>query len=94
MQKTAVIFDGKITMYLNHGHDTDALAGSIPNGCVLICGHTHVPAARKDGGHWYLNPGSVSIPKENSEHGYMIYEDGVFEWKNFDGETYNKLQII
>lgn len=35
-----------------------------------------------------MNPGSVSIPKENSEHSYMISENGVFEWKNLEGEGY------
>ena len=40
------------------------------------------------GGISYMNPGSVSIPKENSEHSYMICENGVFEWKNLEGEGY------
>ena len=35
-----------------------------------------------------MNPGSVSIPKENSEHSYMILETGAFWWKTLDGETY------
>ena len=32
-----------------------------------------------------MNPGSVSIPKEQSHHGYMIIEDGQFLWKDLDG---------
>ena len=32
-----------------------------------------------------MNPGSVSIPKEGSHHGYMTLEDGVFLWKDLDG---------
>ena len=32
-----------------------------------------------------MNPGSVSIPKEGSHHGYMTLEDGVFLWRDFDG---------
>ena len=32
-----------------------------------------------------LNPGSVSIPKENSWHGYMTLADGRFRWMDFDG---------
>ena len=37
----------------------------------------------------YMNPGSASIPKENSPHSYMIYEDGKFVWKNLEsGEEY------
>ena len=33
-----------------------------------------------------MNPGSVSIPKEESWHGYLILENGVFVWKDLDGE--------
>lgn len=36
----------------------------------------------------YMNPGSVSIPKEGSAHSYMIYEKGTFEWKNLEGKVY------
>lgn len=93
MQKTALLFDGSTALYLNHGHDREILENSLPCGCVLLCGHTHVPAAKEENGHWYLNPGSVSIPKEDSQHSYMIYEDGVFTWKNLDGESYNTLKV-
>ena len=32
-----------------------------------------------------MNPGSVSIPKEESWHGYMIYENDIFLWKDLQG---------
>ena len=52
------------------------------------CGHTHVPKCEKRDGYIYMNPGSVSIPKENSAHSYMILEDR-FYWKDIeDGSTY------
>ena len=51
-------------------------------------GHTHVPVCRVHESYTYMNPGSVSIPKENSEHSYMILENGAFWWKTLDGETY------
>ena len=39
-------------------------------------------------------PGSVSIPKENSAHSYMVYEDGLFVWKNLvDGKAYDEFSI-
>ena len=44
---------------------------------ILLHGHTHVPAKKIFDDHIYLNPGSVSIPKENSERGYLLIEDGV-----------------
>jgi predicted phosphodiesterase len=33
-----------------------------------------------------MNPGSVSIPKNESWHGYMILEDNRFLWKDFNGD--------
>ena len=93
LTKTAVIFDGETTIYLNHGHSRETLENTIPSGSILLCGHTHVPVAKEINGHWYLNPGSVSIPKEASENGYVIYESGTFEWKNLDGKVYNELNI-
>ena len=42
---------------------------------------------------WYLNPGSVSIPKEDSPNGYMICESGVFTWKKLDGGKYKEFSV-
>ena len=88
----SVIFDGDIVIYLTHGHDRETLENNLPSGSYLLCGHTHIPTAEKCGNHIYLNPGSVSIPKEGSQHGYMIYEDGMFIWKNLAGDRYKTLK--
>lgn len=42
-------------------------------------------AAQKKETYYFLNPGSVSIPKGDGVRGYMVYEDGVFTLKNLDG---------
>ena len=54
-------------------------------GSELLCGHTHIPAFNEHDGFIYMNPGSVSIPKMDSAHGYMIMEDRTFIWKDLDG---------
>ena len=42
-------------------------------------------------GFWYLNPGSVSIPKNGSKHSYMTCEDGEMLWKDLEtGEVYQR----
>ena len=86
---------GGRAVYLPHGHVINK-AHPLPfaKGDILLHGHTHVPACEDCGDFTYLNPGSVSIPKENSPHSYMIYEDGVFSWKNLEtGETYRTFSI-
>ena len=40
-----------------------------------------------------MNPGSVSIPKENTPHGYMTLENGRFIWKALDGEIIREYAI-
>ena len=81
-----VLFERGHTIYVTHGHlFSETNPPKLHNGDVLLNGHTHIPAC-EDHGWQYLNPGSVSIPKNGSWHGYMLYEDGVFVWKDLDGE--------
>ncbi len=75
------------TIYATHGHVFgEDHPPKLHEGDVLLTGHTHVPAC-VDHGYWYLNPGSVSIPKNDSWHGYMTMENGVFVWKELSGEV-------
>ncbi len=85
----AVIPLGNRLIYLTHGHvyHNSHLPPLMP-GDILLHGHTHVPRCDEFPTHVYLNPGSVSIPKEGSWHGYMTLEDGAFTWKDFDGSIH------
>ena len=81
-------------IFLTHGHVYHE--GHLPmlkKGDVLLHGHTHVPACRVHETYVYLNPGSVSIPKEGSKHGYMTYEDGEFCWKDLNEEEYMRYEL-
>ena len=78
------------TIFATHGHvHNPKNLPMLKEGDILLNGHTHIPANLNMGSYTYMNPGSVSIPKENSAHGYMIY-DGEFIWKDLDG---NKLCV-
>ena len=87
---------GEALMYVTHGHiyHTKTPPPLAP-GDILLHGHTHVPAWEKFGQkNLYLNPGSLSIPKENSPHSYMTLEEGVFQWKDVEtGEIYHTLAL-
>ena len=80
-----VLFERGRTIYVTHGHVFgEHNPPKLQKGDILLTGHTHIPAC-VDHGFWYLNPGSVSIPKNGSWHGYLILEDGLFTWKDLDG---------
>ena len=84
----AWLFDGAHTFFLTHGHKyTKEAPPPLPEGTVMLFGHTHVPGIWDMGSFLAANPGSVSIPKENSARGYLLIEDGVLTWKTLDGDT-------
>ncbi len=81
---------GRHRLFITHGHVYNTQnPPPLGKGDILLHGHTHVPVCEhQPGGWWYLNPGSVSIPKENSQHSYMLLDGGTFYWKNLAGETW------
>ncbi len=72
-------------IYLTHGHVFgEDNPPKMAKGGILMCGHTHVPKCTRYEDFTYMNPGSVSIPKEMSPNGYMVLDNGEFIWKSFD----------
>ena len=82
-------------VYATHGHNHNLQAlPPLQRGDILLHGHTHIPAWEAFGnGNLYLNPGSVSIPKENSPHSYMIFNGSEFIWKDLEGEAYRQYAL-
>ena len=85
---------GGRAVYLTHGHVINK-AHPLPfaKGDILLHGHTHVPACEVREKYIYMNPGSVSIPKENSAHSYMTLENDTFLWKDLDGNVYREYSL-
>ena len=83
----ALIEFGNNVIFATHGHKFNENAlPPLKSGDILLNGHTHVPKLTDHGEYIYMNPGSVSIPKENSHHGYMTLLDGEFLWKDLSGK--------
>ena len=89
----SVIPMGNRIIYVTHGHKFNTKTPPpLQKGDILLHGHTHIPAWEKFADdNLYLNPGSISIPKNGSANSYMILENGIFHWKTLDGEVYQKL---
>ena len=91
----AVLPVGQRLVYATHGHvhNLKNLPPLAP-GDILLHGHTHIPAWTEFGEeNLYLNPGSLSIPKDGSAHSYMTLEGETFCWKTLEGETYHELSL-
>ena len=79
-----LLLDGR-TVYAIHGHKNMDLP--FCKGDLVCSGHTHVPKIEEREGVYYANPGSVSIPKEGSAHGYMILDGDLLVHKSLEGES-------
>ena len=91
----AFIPAGSRMIFAAHGHDygPDRLP-ALNSGDILLCGHTHVPACTQIGDIIYANPGSLSLPKEGSEPGYMILEGDKLHWKTLaDGKIWQSFAL-
>ena len=83
-------------MWATHGHVYNM--NNLPpfkKGDILLHGHTHIPAAQSFGdGYYYINPGSLSIPKEGSKNSYMILEGRTFTLKSVeDGSVISSFTV-
>ena len=87
-----LMLDG-ISVFATHGHlhNTDN-PPSLRKGEILLHGHTHIIKCEEFGNeNYYINPGSVALPKNGCPKSYMVYENRCFTVKDFDGNTiFNK----
>jgi len=86
---------GPRKVFVTHGHHfhKEAMPPLMP-GDFLLHGHTHLPAWEElPGGTFYLNPGSVALPKEGSPRGYMILAEEEILWKDLSGGVYHRLAL-
>ena len=86
---------GERLVYATHGHNHNLeKLPPLQPGDILLHGHTHIPAWEfTDGGILYVNPGSVSIPKDGSKNSYMLLEENMLAWKSLDGALYHREQL-
>ena len=85
-----VIFVDGLNIYFAHGHKDEP---ELAQGDIYLTGHTHIQENYDDNGHRHLNPGSVSIPKENSKRGYILYENRKFIFKDLDGQAFDEYDV-
>ena len=82
-------------LFLTHGHHYHVAESPSPDlldgAGYVIYGHTHVPLKEQRGDVWYLNPGSVSIPKAGSAHGCIVMTEEWIQWRDLEGRILDTL---
>lgn len=90
----AAIYAEGHRFYLTHGdaYHCDNLP-PLMKGDTLIYGHTHIPLACWKDSIACINPGSVSLPKQDSPHSYVIYENHRFTFKDLSQQIYQTFSL-
>ena len=79
LSDSAYICDFGQRVFATHGHIFHP--GELPPLCpgdIMLYGHTHVPDDSLRDGVRCINPGPVAIPKNNSPHRCLLWDDGIF----------------
>ncbi len=63
-------------IYLTHGHLYNENNWNVENS-ILIYGHFHIPFIKEKDNKLFINPGSISLPKDNNPT-YIIYDNNKF----------------
>ena len=92
----AILAQDGLTVYATHGHKYNTLTPPpLSSGDILLHGHTHVIRNEKFGkDNTYLNPGSITLPKEGCPRSYMIYEDRIFTVFDANGMVCNRFVFL
>ncbi len=94
MADYSIILCNNRRLFLTHGHiyNEDKMP-SLSRNDVLIHGHTHIPVAKKHNEIYVLNPGSVTLPKENHPNSYAILQDDLFQIKDLQGDVIKEIEL-
>lgn len=78
-----------VDFFFSHGHKYNE-SNIPPIGEVIIYGHFHIGFIKTINGLIFANPGSISLPKNNSKNSYMIINDENIIIKDVEGNIIEK----
>lgn len=60
---------------------------------VMIYGHIHTGFIEKRNGKIFVNTGSISLPKNNTKHSYIMIEENKIYLKDVEGNVLDSIEI-
>ena len=79
--------------YFTHGHKYNIENIPYEDFDVMIYGHIHQGFIQEKEGYVFANPGSISLPKCNTEHSYIIIDGNKIILKRVDGEILQEYEL-
>lgn len=73
-------------VFFTHGHVYNIENVPDKDIDIMFYGHYHTGSIEEENGIIFANPGSISLPKNNTEHSYIIFDEDKITLKNVAGE--------
>ena len=67
---------------------------SFKNNSILVYGHLHIPFIKEKDGNYYINPGSISLPKSEYGPTYLVLEDNKFVIYDLDNKKIAEKEVF
>lgn len=80
-------------LYLTHGHIYNESNWN-KEYSTLIYGHLHIPFIKRIETNTYINPGSISLPKEGNPPTYLVYDEKSFTIYDINNNVISKKNIM
>lgn len=84
------LYLGERRIFMTHGHGYSTTnQPPLEAGSIFLNGHTHIPTAEKnENGIYLLNPGSMTLPKQNHPKTFAILDEMKFTIYTSDLKKY------
>ena len=82
-----------LNVFFTHGHRYNIDKLPKKNIDMLIYGHVHTGFIKEKDGIIVANAGSISLPKNNTEHSYLILDEKQLTLKNTEGKIIDKKML-
>ncbi len=78
-----------LSVFVTHGHHYNTTTPpQLEKGEIMLHGHTHILKIEEFGNeNFYINPGSVALPKGGNPRSYAVYENRKFTINDLDGNV-------
>lgn len=82
-------------VFFTHGHkyNIDKLPPLGINVDIMFYGHFHTGFITEENGIIFANPGSISLPKANTKHSYLVFDEKEIILKDVDGNIIDKKEL-
>ena len=79
--------------YFTHGHKYNIEKIPYDDFDIMMYGHIHQGFIQEKEGFVFANPGSISLPKCNTAHSYIIFDNNMITLKDVDGNVLQEFEV-